>query len=221
MNRYLARGLLALYPRPWRARYGAEVINLAEDLISAGETTPLLAALNLIGGAAVERGRVLAGSRRAALTMAVAAIMAVAGSFYATTQARPQATPASLASASCVFPPGAAGAAVISGGTQARPKAGARPGQVSRPLVPVRVLPPRQPRAATAQARPAAGPCVIPPALCRSGAAEPGRVPAPAAVRPAQCPVASPPLCRQVSGSPQAGATGSGIRECSAVGPAW
>ena len=38
MNRYLARGLLALYPRAWRARYGAEVINLAEELISARQT---------------------------------------------------------------------------------------------------------------------------------------------------------------------------------------
>lgn len=220
MNRYLARGLLALYPRAWRARYGAEVINLAEELISARQTTPLLAALNLIGGAMLEWGRVLAGSRRAALAMAVAAIMAVAGSVYAAAHARPQAAPTSLASASCVFWAEGAGAAVIRGGIEARLKAGAKPGQFSQAVVPVRVLPPRKPRTATAQARTAAGPCVIPPALCRSAAAEPGRVSAPAA-GPAQCPVASPPLCRLVSGSPQAGAAGSVLGGCAAVGPAW
>jgi hypothetical protein len=221
VNRYLARGLLSLYPRAWRARYGAEVINLAGELISAGETTSLLAALNLIGGAALERGRVLAGSRRAALAMAVAAMVAVAGSFYAAAHARPQATPASLASASCVFLPGSAGAAAIPGRIQACLKTGAKPGQFSQAVVPVRILPPGKPRTATAQARAAAGPCVIPPALCRPGAAEPGRVPAPAAVRPARCPVASPPLCRLVSGSAQAGATGSVLGGCAAVGPAW
>ncbi len=219
MNRYLARGLLSLYPRAWRARYGAEVINLTGELISAGETTPLLAALNLIGGAARERGRVLTGSRRAALAIAVAAITAVAGSLYAAAHTRPQAAPASLASASCVFRAGSAGAAVTGGGIEARLKAGAKPGQFSQAAVPVRV-PSRTPRTAAAQAGPAAGPCVMPPALCRPGAAEPGRAPA-RAVRPAQCAMASPPPCRLVSGSPQAGAAGSGLGGCAAVGPAW
>lgn len=220
MNRYLARRLLlSLYPRAWRARYGAEVINLTEELISAGETTPLLAALNLVGGAALEWGRVLTGSRRAALAIAVAAITAVAGSFYAAAHTRPQATPASLASASCVFRAGGAGAAVIPGGIEARLKARAKPGQFSPAAVPVRVPSPK-PRTAAAQAGPAAGPCVMPPALCRPGAAEPGRVPPPA-VKPAQCAMASPPLCRLVSGSPQAGAARSGLGGCAAVGPAW
>ena len=156
MNRHLARALLALYPRAWRARYGAEVADLTDDLISAGETTLLLAALNLIGGAALERGRALAGSRRAALAMAVTAVMAVAVSFYATTQDRPQVAPASLASASCVFRE--AGAAAIPLGIEARLKA-------------------------RAKARPGAGPCVMP-GLCRP-AARPGWTPAPAARCPA------------------------------------
>ena len=57
------RRLLALYPRSWRERYGREVAALADELVSAGETTPLRAALDLVGGAVVERCRVL--TRRA------------------------------------------------------------------------------------------------------------------------------------------------------------
>ncbi|MEN3361198.1 MAG: hypothetical protein V7637_5180 [Mycobacteriales bacterium] len=55
------RRLLVLYPRVWRERYGAEVVDLAEELVGAGETTPLRAAAGLVAGAAVERCRVLAG----------------------------------------------------------------------------------------------------------------------------------------------------------------
>jgi hypothetical protein len=131
MNPYLARGLLALYPRAWRARYGSEVINLTEDLISAGETTPLLAALNLIGGAVLEWGRMLTGSRRAGLAMAVAAILAVAGSLYATIHVRPQATPASLTSASCVFQAGGAAAGLSRTGARLTLRPG--PSQDSSP----------------------------------------------------------------------------------------
>jgi hypothetical protein len=99
MNRPLLRALLALYPRPWRDRYGAELAILTGDLISAGEITPLSALLNLAGGAALEWGRVLAGSRRAAAATALAAIMAVAGIFYLTSPARPPSGPASIRSA--------------------------------------------------------------------------------------------------------------------------
>jgi hypothetical protein len=67
MNRHLLRALLALYPRAWRDRYGAELASLTEELISAGEIAPLPAMVNLAGGAALERGRVLVGSRRAAV----------------------------------------------------------------------------------------------------------------------------------------------------------
>jgi capsular polysaccharide biosynthesis protein len=66
MNRHLLRALLAFYPRPWRDRYGAELASLTEHLIGAGEITPLLAVRNLLGGAALEWGRVLAGLRRGA-----------------------------------------------------------------------------------------------------------------------------------------------------------
>ena len=63
--------MLALYPRGWRDRYGCEVANLADELIMAGETTPLRAALGLAAGAAVERCRAVA--CRALLAAAVAA----------------------------------------------------------------------------------------------------------------------------------------------------
>jgi hypothetical protein len=88
MNRHLVRLLLALYPRSWRDRYGAEVVRLTEDLIRAGETTPALGALNLASAAVAERGRALAESRRTALAMVFAALVALAGSFYATSHAR-------------------------------------------------------------------------------------------------------------------------------------
>src|ERR1700722_3877703 len=57
--------LLALYPRAWRDRYGREVGDLTDELIRAGDTTPLRAGLGLVAGATVERGRAisLAGAR--------------------------------------------------------------------------------------------------------------------------------------------------------------
>jgi capsular polysaccharide biosynthesis protein len=76
MNRHLLRVLLALYPRAWRDRYGAELAGLTEDLISAGEIRPLSAVVNLAGGAALEWGRVLAGSRYVVGEVAVAGLVA-------------------------------------------------------------------------------------------------------------------------------------------------
>lgn len=70
------RRLLTLYPRNWRERYGSEVAGLADELIAAGETTPLRAALDLLAGAAAERWRVI--TSRAVLVPAAAAA-AVAG----------------------------------------------------------------------------------------------------------------------------------------------
>ena len=54
------RWLLALYPRAWRDRYGQEAADLADELIRAGDTTPLRAALGLAAAAAAERARTLA-----------------------------------------------------------------------------------------------------------------------------------------------------------------
>jgi hypothetical protein len=95
MNCRLMRGLLALYPRAFRDRYGAELASLSDELISAGEITPLRAVLSLAWGAALEWARMLFSSRRVVQAMAAAAIVAVAGSVYLTGQARPPNPPAS------------------------------------------------------------------------------------------------------------------------------
>ena len=50
------RWLIALYPRSYRARYGAEVAGLTGELLRAGDTTPLRAAADLLGGVAMVRG---------------------------------------------------------------------------------------------------------------------------------------------------------------------
>jgi protein-S-isoprenylcysteine O-methyltransferase Ste14 len=71
------RALLALYPRRWRDRYGAEVADVADELIAAGETTPLRAALGLLAGAGAERWRVA--TSRAVLGPAAAAGVVAAG----------------------------------------------------------------------------------------------------------------------------------------------
>ena len=73
MNRWL----LALYPRRWRDRYGAEVADLADELIAAGDTTPLRAALGLLAGAGAERWRVA--TSRAVLMPAAASAAAAGG----------------------------------------------------------------------------------------------------------------------------------------------
>ena len=155
MNRHLLRGLLALYPRAFQDRYGTELARLTDELISAGEITPLLAALNLAGGAALEWGRVLTSSRRAALTVAAAAVTAAAGSLivavaglsYVTGHARPPSMAASVPSARVVLAQPAAGCAVTVNATgsgavriAAETNAAAEPGRTTKMLVPVVVL---------------------------------------------------------------------------------
>jgi hypothetical protein len=145
MNGHLMRVLLALYPRAFRDRYGAELASLTDDLISAGELTPLRAVLNLVWGATLEWGRVLFYSRRVAQAMAAAAIVAVAGSLYITSQARPQSTPGSAHGASvtmvtyqsggCAFWAESSGSAAILAPAAAATKAAAKPGRFSWVLV--------------------------------------------------------------------------------------
>jgi hypothetical protein len=175
MNRRLLRGLLALYPRAFRDRYGAELASLTDDLVSAGEITPLLAALNLLRGAALEWGRVLTDSRRAGLAVGAAAVMAAAGSvivaaagiFSAASHARPQGTAASVhsvsapgaiaqPSASCVFiVKSALGTVQIATGTGAAAKLG----RASGVLVPAIIL---VPATLGADSRPLPHPAAIP-----------------------------------------------------------
>jgi hypothetical protein len=51
------RVLIALYPRPWRERYGSELENLTLEVIRRGESARALVVLDLIRGAATERLR--------------------------------------------------------------------------------------------------------------------------------------------------------------------
>ena len=78
MSRWPVRRLVGLYPRAWRERYGSEVGDLTDELISQGQTTRLRAGLDLAGGAATEHVRALARSPAAGLGC-VAAITAAAG----------------------------------------------------------------------------------------------------------------------------------------------
>jgi hypothetical protein len=106
MNRRVTRLLLALYPRAWRDRYGAEVTSLTDELIRAGETTSLPAGLNLVAGAMTERARELAGSRNALAVMSAAVIIAMVGGAYAVTgSARPGPAPRAVAGGNCLVQP--------------------------------------------------------------------------------------------------------------------
>ena len=110
-RRRMVRWTLALYPRAWRARYGSEVASLSEELIAEGDSTPWRAGLDLITGAAVERGRALARSRRIAVVPAVAVLVAAAGTGWAVDRphpARSRTQAASLASVRCLPGPPAA-----------------------------------------------------------------------------------------------------------------
>lgn len=193
LNRRLMRGLLALYPRAWRDRYGTEVASLTDELISAGDTTPLQGALNLMAGALTERGRALARSRRVELAAATAAIMVVAGSILVTTHAQPEPTPASLTGIRCAFQSGSPDLALVPAGT--------KPGQLSRALVPVRVAEPRRLRRGNVPGESGPGQCVMVPALCRAGPGKPHRANVPVPVKPGQCVIAAPELCRIAPGA--------------------
>ena len=149
MNRRLAHLLLMLYPRPWRERYGAEVVRLTQDLIVTGETTPARGALNMMGAALAERGRVLAYSSRTAVAMVVAALLAVAGSFYASSQGRPPPPPGAASAAPiqakltrCVVWPQAIGGVVVPAKVKIALRIGSKPGQVAHVLIPVEVTVP-------------------------------------------------------------------------------
>ena len=87
MSGWPVRRLVALSARAWRERYGGEVADLADELISEGRTSRLRAGLELVEGAAAEHGRVLARSPAAALG-SVAALTAGAGIGLAVAQGR-------------------------------------------------------------------------------------------------------------------------------------
>jgi hypothetical protein len=179
MNRHLVRLLLMLYPRSWRDRYGPEVVRLTQELIAVGETTPARGALNMAGAALAERLRVLAGSTRTAVAMAVAALLAVAGSFYASGHTRPQKPPSAVSAVarplapakltSCVIWRDPAGSVAVQAPVKVNPVKvtlviGANPGQVIKVLTPVGVTVPvhSAPQNATVQLKTGRVWCVIP-----------------------------------------------------------
>jgi protein-S-isoprenylcysteine O-methyltransferase Ste14 len=73
VNRRVLRVLLALYPREFRDRYGAEIAGLADEMVMAGDMTVARAGFNLAAGAAAERCRVLV---RSGLLLAAVAVVA-------------------------------------------------------------------------------------------------------------------------------------------------
>lgn len=132
--------LMMLYPRAWRDRYGAEVLRLTRELIAAGETTPARAAVNLACAAVVERGRAPGHAWRPAMAMAATALMAVAGSLYATGHAHGTSpasappAPASLARLLCSSPSPASGPGKVPPRRLLEPVVLAPPGQGTRRL---------------------------------------------------------------------------------------
>ena len=164
MNRHLVRLLLMLYPRPWRNRYGTEVVRLTQDLIVTGDTTPARGALNMMGAALAERGRVLAYSSRTAVAMVVAALLAVAGSLYASGHGRPPQPPSAASAAPvqakltrCVVWPEAVGGVVVPAKVKIALRAGTKPRQIARVLVPVEVTVPDLPGPAKVRGQQEAG----------------------------------------------------------------
>jgi len=153
-----------LYPRPWRERYGTEVVRLTQDLIVTGETTRARGALNMMGAALAERGRALAYSSRTAVAMAVAALLAVAGSLYASGHGRPPQPPSAASAAPvqakltrCVVWPEAVGGMVVPAKVKIALWAGTTPRQVARVLVPVEVTVPDLPGPAKVPGKQEAG----------------------------------------------------------------
>jgi hypothetical protein len=201
MNRRLTRLLLRLYPRAYRDRYGAEVVRLTEELIAAGEITPAEGALNLAVAAGAERGRALAGSWRTAAAMALAGLVAVAGSFFTAGHVR-HAAPASAAPARvslarvlCVFGgPTADGVTVVvhllPAGPAFRLNLPAGTKVITRSPLQISVT----------FARPGKGvgrACVLPPGPCWTGAGRtvklaPGLSAVQVTVNPGRCVVTSP-----------------------------
>jgi protein-S-isoprenylcysteine O-methyltransferase Ste14 len=86
MSPAVTRWPLALYPQAWRERYGPEVASLNDELISAAQTTPLRAGLNLVAGAAAEQWRGL--TPRAVLAPVAAAGLATTAIALAAAHAR-------------------------------------------------------------------------------------------------------------------------------------
>ncbi len=78
MSRRLCSLALALYPRPWRHRYGQELQDLCDECADREETASLHLAVGLAAEALRVRARSLALSPRRGLPVAVAALLVLA-----------------------------------------------------------------------------------------------------------------------------------------------
>jgi hypothetical protein len=78
VRRLLFRVILALYPRPWRARYGQELQMLADELERNGDRSRARVMSSLVAGAAEERAAALRASafRTTATVALVTAVLA-------------------------------------------------------------------------------------------------------------------------------------------------
>ena len=184
----MVRWTLALYPRAWRARYGGEVASLSEELIAEGDSTPWRAGIDLIAGAAVERGRALARSRRIVVVPAVAVLVATAGTGWALTRPQPPSRAsqaANLASIRCVAGPPAAARAIRGWVAAPAPawSSSTTPGRPGRQ--------PGRPQATARQARVKPGRCIAVAGPCQAIQVSPPPPPAgaravPGRLRPVQ-----------------------------------
>lgn len=78
-----ARRMLSLYPRSYRERYGAELVDLTEDLVAGGEISARRATLNLAAGALAQRWLAVVGSRHAIVVMTgLSVVAAIAGAAF-------------------------------------------------------------------------------------------------------------------------------------------
>lgn len=78
MSARLLRRLVALYPAPWRRRYGAELRDLIDELVARGERSRGRVALELLAGAAGEWWRRMHWAVAVGLAVCVAAVVSVA-----------------------------------------------------------------------------------------------------------------------------------------------
>jgi cell division protein FtsX len=95
------RWALRLYPRWWRERYGAELHDLADELVDAGATTASRAAAGLVVPAALERSRALrrAGAKLALVGLALIVVAGISLAVVAGSRSHPPSAVASKATA--------------------------------------------------------------------------------------------------------------------------
>jgi hypothetical protein len=96
------RWALALHPRAWRQRYGQELLDLSEELLTAHETTRSRLVLGLLASALAERTRAILRMSRLAVLTSFVAVLVVVGAVALITGVFAPGTPAHTGSAMTV-----------------------------------------------------------------------------------------------------------------------